>query len=40
MAAASSSFPWNYLADIYRAGAAKNSFDAVAVNPFTATSRT
>ena len=29
-----SNFPWNYLADIYRAGA-KNSFDAVAVNPFT-----
>jgi hypothetical protein len=29
-----SNFPWDYLASIYRAGA-KNSFDAVAVNPFT-----
>lgn len=29
-----SNYPWNYLADIYKAGA-KNSFDAVAVNPFT-----
>ena len=29
-----SNFPWNYLADIYRAGA-KKSFDAIAVNPFT-----